>query len=329
MTPIERQAESRSKKKPHPSENNGPAADDLIDLYFLDIARELLTQDEEIALMKKIEAGKNAKKSLDTISLPELASEAGKVDFLREEIKQGFLAREKMILHNTRWVINIAKHFRDRGVEFPDLIQFGNEGLIKAVDTFNYRLGNRFSTVASIWIKQSIFRGIGETSRTIRVSENTHVRLNRLNRIKNEFLGELGREPTSEELAVEMKLSLKVIKSLEKILPPIVSIDVPILQADGSQGNLEEVIESNDSSVLDQILFTELQQRITDACEELGYRQAHILRMFFYDLDVPEKLLLEVMGKKYDIKAERVRQIKAKALKRLKKNKKLEELREG
>lgn len=300
---------------------------DLVELYFADAAHEVLTHEEVIALMKKIETGKKAQKKLNTFQLPEELFHAEKVNSLRRKIKEGTLAREEMIKRNLRLVVAVAKNFQNRGVEFPDLIQSGNLGLIRAVDKFEYKLGNTFSTYAEGWIKRFINGGIASSSRTIRVAEHMHTKINRFKRIKNQLLIELEREPTQEELATAMNVSLLIVKRIEYTLRSTEtpkSLDAPMEYSDGSEVTLADLIAADTPSAVSQVLLLELQKEIEEILEELRPKEQQIIRMLVYNLHEYDLKTREI-AEKYELTQNRVRQILKEALISLRKKKKVKD----
>jgi RNA polymerase primary sigma factor len=285
--------------------------DDTIGLYLKEISQvPLLTQPEEVSLAKRMERGKKADKELKSDGL-----DRERRGELKRLVEDGIAAREHLIRANSRLVISVAKKYISRGVPFLDLIQEGNIGLIRAANKFNYRLGHKFSTYATWWIRQAVTRAISDQSRTIRVPVHMGDQISRLLRASHRLTQELGRRPASEELAEELDIPLRKVKQMLKVSLRPLSLDMPTDEEEES--SLGDFIEDNDAlappeAVSDSIL----KDMIQDILQDLPPREVRILQLR-YGLVDGETYTLEEVGKKLGVTRERVRQIEAQALSRL------------
>lgn len=263
----------------------GVKINDPVRMYLKEIGRvDLLSAKEEIELAKRIEEG-------DTIAKQELAEA------------------------NLRLVVSIAKRYVGRGMSFLDLIQEGNMGLMKAVEKFDYEKGFKFSTYATWWIRQAITRAIADQARTIRIPVHMVETINKLVRIQRQLLQDLGREPTPEEIGAEMDLPTEKVRDILKISQEPVSLETPIGEEDDS--HLGDFIEDNDAtSPSDNAAYELLKSELEDVLDTLTDREENVLRLRF-GLDDGRQRTLEDVGKVFGVTRERIRQIEAKALRKL------------
>jgi RNA polymerase primary sigma factor len=286
--------------------------DDSISLYLKEIGRiPLLTAEQEVSLAKRMEAGRLAKRRLSK----DTRLSAEEREELRDLVKDGKAAQEHLIKANSRLVVSVAKKYVGRGVPFLDLIQEGNIGLIRAVKKFDYRRGYKFSTYATWWIRQAVTRAIADQGRTIRVPVHMYEQINRLARVSRQLVQELGRDPTVEEIAEELGVSPKKVERTIKVSQRPLSLEMPVGEEDDSF--LGDFIEDSEApSPTDQASQQLLRDQIDDIFVSLTPREVRILQLRFGLVD-GYSYTLEEVGKKFGVTRERIRQIEAQALGRL------------
>jgi RNA polymerase primary sigma factor len=302
---------------------DGVSVEDPVRMYLKEIGKvPLLNAEEEIDLAKEMEAGAVATEKIAILKRRmNDADEAGKEE-LQEEIKElqkdvdaGNNAKKRLAEANLRLVVSIAKRYVGRGMLFLDLIQEGNLGLIKAVEKFDYRKGYKFSTYATWWIRQAITRAIADQARTIRIPVHMVETINKLIRVSRQLLQELGREPTPEEIAEEMNMPVDRVREILKISQEPVSLETPIGEEEDS--HLGDFIKDDNVPVpADAAAFTLLKEQLEEVLGTLTEREQKVLTLRF-GLDDGRARTLEEVGKEFNVTRERIRQIEAKALRKL------------
>lgn len=287
--------------------------DDHVKMYLKEIGKvNLLTPEEELSLAKRMADGETAKEQIEEIG-EEIDEDTKKqIDLL---IADGEKAKKSLAEANLRLVVSIAKRYVGRGMLFLDLIQEGNLGLIKAVDKFDYTKGYKFSTYATWWIRQAITRAIADQARTIRIPVHMVETINKLVRVSRQLVQELGREPTPEELAKELNMPVDKVREISKISQEPVSLETPIGEEEDS--HLGDFIPDEDAPAPSEAAsFVLLKEQLGAVLETLSEREAKVLRLRF-GLDDGRARTLEEVGKEFDVTRERIRQIEAKALRKL------------
>ena len=296
---LEKEVE-KEEKEPVPDIDNSVTIDDPVKMYLKEIgALKLLDGEEEIVLAKQVEKG----------SLPDASD---------EDKAAAKAAKKELADRNLRLVVSIAKKYLGRGLQFLDLIQEGNLGLLKAVDKFDYTKGYKFSTYATWWIRQAITRAIADQARTIRVPVHMVETINKLNRISRQLLQEKGREATNEELAKAMGVTVGKIREVKKIAQDPISLETPIGEKEDS--HLGDFIEDHEAVAPDDAAGSILlREQIEELLQGLTERERQVLELRFGLKDGKTRTLEEV-GRYFDVTRERIRQIEGKALQKLKKS---------
>ncbi|MBD5533282.1 MAG: RNA polymerase sigma factor RpoD [Lachnospiraceae bacterium] len=303
---------------------DGMSIEDPVRMYLKEIGKvPLLSADDEIALAQKMEDGAQAAEIIEVLKeeLAETKDAAEKEDLERriaeqqELIDSGEDAKKKLAEANLRLVVSIAKRYVGRGMLFLDLIQEGNLGLIKAVEKFDYRKGYKFSTYATWWIRQAITRAIADQARTIRIPVHMVETINKLIRVSRQLLQELGREPTPEEIAKELNMPEDRVREILKISQEPVSMETPIGEEEDS--HLGDFIQDDNVPVpADAAAFSLLKEQLGEVLGTLTEREQKVLKLRF-GLDDGRARTLEEVGKEFNVTRERIRQIEAKALRKL------------
>ena len=285
IDPVEIAGEDVTEIDPKLAVTEGIAIDDPVRMYLKEIGRvPLLTSDQEIDIAKRMADGD-------------------------EEAKQ------QLAEANLRLVVSVAKRYVGRGMQFLDLIQEGNLGLIKAVDKFDYHKGYKFSTYATWWIRQAITRAIADQARTIRIPVHMVETINKLVRVNRQLLQELGREPRPDEIAEEMGISEEKVREIIKIAQEPVSLETPIGEEEDS--HLGDFIPDDDAPAPDSMAtYAMLKKQLTEVLDTLTPREEKVVRLRF-GLDDGKTRTLEDVGKEFNVTRERIRQIEAKAIRKL------------
>ena len=308
---------------------------EVIDITLMeDNKDDMLDGLEDLESLESLEGIENFEKELDlniidaNINIDDhvrmYLKEIGKVDLLsadeemelaRKMAEGDEIAKKRLAEANLRLVVSIAKRYVGRGMLFLDLIQEGNLGLIKAVEKFDYRKGFKFSTYATWWIRQAITRAIADQARTIRIPVHMVETINKLIRVSRQLLQELGREPSDEELAKEMEMPIEKVREIRKIAQEPVSLETPIGEEEDS--HLGDFIPDEDvPAPSDAAAFTLLKEQLIEVLDTLTDREEKVLRLRF-GLDDGRARTLEEVGKEFNVTRERIRQIEAKALRKL------------
>ncbi len=303
---------------------DGVSVEDPVRMYLKEIGKvPLLSAEEEIDLAQKMEEGNVAQEKIVILKnrIEESEDEAEIEDFraeikvLQKTVDIGADAKKRLAEANLRLVVSIAKRYVGRGMLFLDLIQEGNLGLIKAVEKFDYRKGYKFSTYATWWIRQAITRAIADQARTIRIPVHMVETINKLIRVSRQLLQELGREPSPEEIAEEMSMPVERVREILKISQEPVSLETPIGEEEDS--HLGDFIKDDNVPVpADAAAFTLLKEQLEEVLGTLTEREQKVLTLRF-GLEDGRARTLEEVGKEFNVTRERIRQIEAKALRKL------------
>jgi RNA polymerase primary sigma factor len=287
--------------------------DDPVRMYLKEIGKvDLLTSEEEVELAQVMGAGDAAQMQLDELEA-ELDEET--VKELKKLVKRGEAAKQRLAEANLRLVVSIAKRYVGRGMLFLDLIQEGNLGLIKAVEKFDYTKGYKFSTYATWWIRQAITRAIADQARTIRIPVHMVETINKVIRVSRQLLQELGHDPSPEEIAEEMGMPVEKVREILKIAQEPVSLETPIGEEEDS--HLGDFIPDEDASEPSEAASaTLLKEQLVEVLGSLTPREEKVLKLRFGIEDGRTRTLEEV-GKEFNVTRERIRQIEAKALRKL------------
>ena len=290
--------------------------DDPVRMYLKEIGKvPLLTADQEVELATAMTAGREAKERLDEAEANGETLPAEELAQLKKQVKAGERAKQQLAEANLRLVVSIAKRYVGRGMLFLDLIQEGNLGLIKAVEKFDYTKGYKFSTYATWWIRQAITRAIADQARTIRIPVHMVETINKVIRVSRQLLQELGHDPSPEEISEEMNMPVDKVREILKIAQEPVSLETPIGEEEDS--HLGDFIPDEGASEPSEAAsFTLLKEQLVDVLSTLTPREEKVLKLRFGIEDGRTRTLEEV-GKELNVTRERIRQIEAKALRKL------------
>ena len=290
---------------------------DPVRMYLKDIGKiSLLTPEEEVKLARAVSNGNAAAQKLAELS----SVSGGSIDPVKEAAlkklcRAGETAKKKLTEANLRLVVSVSKRYLGRGMQFLDLIQEGNLGLIKAVDKFDYTKGYKFSTYATWWIRQAITRALADQARTIRIPVHMVETINKVTRVSRQLLQELGHDPSPEEIADELHMPVAKIREVMKIAQEPVSLESPVGEEEDSQLG-DFIPDENIAGPADAVSFTLLKESLLDVLSTLTSREEKVLRLRF-GLDDGRVRTLEEVGKEFSVTRERIRQIEAKALRKL------------
>ncbi len=290
------------------------SSDDPVGLYFRQMAQEpLLTATDEIDLAKRIERGFKARRRLESPDVMQKSARWRR--HLRRLVFDGQCAREHLGRANTRLVVSIAKRYMGQGLPFPDLIQEGNVGLMRAVDKYDYARGNRFSTYATWWIRQAITRALAQKTRTIRIPLHMTERIRQMYRAAQDLEQTLGRRPTADEIASAMEVAADAVRAMMDASQHAIALERPV--GDDGDSEFGDFIEDQETvSPVESATQNLLEEAIEEVLAELTPRQSHILRLRF-GLGGGEPHTLEEIANKFGLSRERIRQLEKEALRRL------------
>lgn len=292
--------------------------DDPVRMYLKEIGKiPLLTLDEETELAKLVVDGREARAKLEKIEADDQNTVSiEEYETLQDIVDKADDAKDKLVNANLRLVVSIAKRYLSRGLQFLDLIQEGNMGLIKAVDKFDYNKGFKFSTYATWWIRQAITRAVADQARTIRIPVHMVETINKLVRVQRQLVQELSREPSPEEVAERMEISVEKVQQIQRIAQEPISLESPVGEEEDS--SLGDFV--SDPHALDPYEYTakmKLREELDAVLATLTEREERVLRLRFGLIDGRQRTLEEV-GHEFNVTRERIRQIEAKALRKLK-----------
>lgn len=301
--------------------------DDPVKMYLKDIGRiALLTAEEEVNLAMRVEVGKQAMEQMEEYKRAEMEIPDQERVQLEQMIEDGLIAKERLIEANYRLVVSIAKKYVGRGMQFLDLIQEGNMGLIRAVDKFDYEKGFKFSTYATWWIRQAITRAVADQARTIRIPVHMVETINKLVRIQRQLVQDLRREPTAEEIGEKMGITAERVQQIQKTAQEPISLEAPVgEEEDSSLGDFisdPTALNPHDYSVNEWV-----KDALNDVLQTLTDREERVLRLRYGLLDGRTHTLEEV-GKEFGVTRERIRQIEGKALRKLRQPSRQKKLRD-
>ncbi len=301
--------------------------DDPVKMYLKDIGRiPLLNAEEEVNLAMRVEVGKQAKEQLDEYKKAEVEIPDQERVQLEQMIEDGLIAKERLIEANYRLVVSIAKKYVGRGMQFLDLIQEGNMGLIRAVDKFDYEKGFKFSTYATWWIRQAITRAVADQARTIRIPVHMVETINKLVRIQRQLVQELRREPTAEEIGEKMGITAERVQQIQKTAQEPISLEAPVgEEEDSSLGDF--ISDPNALNPHDYSVNEWVKDALNEVLQTLTDREERVLRLRYGLLDGKTHTLEEV-GREFGVTRERIRQIEGKALRKLRQPSRQKKLRD-
>lgn len=301
--------------------------DDPVKMYLKDIGRiPLLNAEEEVNLAMRVEVGKHAKEELDGYKKEGIEIPDQERVQLEQMLEDGLIAKERLIEANYRLVVSIAKKYVGRGMQFLDLIQEGNMGLIRAVDKFDYEKGFKFSTYATWWIRQAITRAVADQARTIRIPVHMVETINKLVRIQRQLVQELRREPTAEEIGEKMGITAERVQQIQKTAQEPISLEAPVgEEEDSSLGDF--ISDPNALNPHDYSVNEWVKDALNEVLQTLTDREERVLRLRYGLLDGKTHTLEEV-GKEFGVTRERIRQIEGKALRKLRQPSRQKKLRD-
>ena len=306
----------RARGTSYSSADGGGAAADPVHTYLKEIGKvALLTAELEVELAKRIEAGTIAVQALEEADEQGRKLNSDDKVRLQRQVRRGQQAKEALIEANLRLVVSIAKRYRNRGLAFLDLIQEGNLGLMRAVDKFDYTKGFKFSTYATWWIRQAITRALADQGRTIRIPVHMVETINKVVRVQRQLLQEFGREPTVEEIAGRVEFPIERVREIQRINQDTVSLEQPM--GDEEDFSLSDLIEDQAAEVPDDVATRSmLHEAVRDALATLPKREREVMELRF-GLEDGRVRTLEEVGKAFGVTRERIRQIEAKTLAKL------------